>query len=301
MKLKPSLLLACLALAVWAVAAQAADSAAPSALESLRGCRATYNSPPRLPSGRVDLPRLLAELTELRANAYNWLVWHKPTDWEDLQTFLPQARAHKITVWVTLVPPSESPPHARAFSEPYRLDYERWAEEIARLSVREPNLVAWSIDDFCHNLAVFTPEKIKAMQARAHALSPRLAFVPCVYYKQATAAFATRYGALIDGLLFPYRSESTKAGLTDPARVVDEIAKIRAVLGRPGLPVILDIYATGHSTLGPSTADYVREVMERGHPAADGVMIYCHQDKQRAAEKYQTIKKLFNQWAAAKP
>ena len=33
-------------------------------------------------------------------------------------------------------PPSESPPsYGRQYSEPFRLDYARWAEEIARLSI----------------------------------------------------------------------------------------------------------------------------------------------------------------------
>ena len=31
-------------------------------------------------------------------------------------------------------PPSESPPHTRQYSEPFQLDYQRWAAEIARLS-----------------------------------------------------------------------------------------------------------------------------------------------------------------------
>lgn len=296
MKIKSLILGACLALAAWtADAAQAPDPAA------LRGCRATYDNAPRLPSSRVDLDRLLAELTELRVNCYNFLVWHQATDWDDLHAFLPRARDQKINVWVTLVPPSESPPKTSRYAEPFRLDYERWAEEIARLSVKEPNLVAWSIDDFCHNLKVYTPEKIAALRAKTRQINPRLAFVPCVYYRQATAAFAADYGKLVDGILFPYRSESGKAGLTDPARVAEEIAKIRSTLGRPNLPIILDIYATRHSSLGDSTPDYVREVMERGRTAADGVMIYCHQDKQRAAAKYQVIKALFNQWAGAKP
>lgn len=302
MKIKSCILGACLALAAWAGLVRAAGESAAPDPAALRGCRATYNGSPRLPGGRVDLDRLLAELAELRVNSYNFLVWHQASDWDDLRAFLPRARSQKLNVWVTLVPPSESPPKASRYSEPFRLDYDRWAEEIARLSVTEPNLVAWSIDDFCHNLKVFTPEKVAALRAKTRAINPRLAFVPCVYYRQATAAFAAGYGKLVDGILFPYRAESApKPNLTDPALVAGEIAKIRATLGRPELPVILDIYATRHSSLGDSTPDYVREVMERGRPAADGVMIYCHQDKQRAAAKYQVIKAQFNQWAGAKP
>jgi hypothetical protein len=38
--------------------------------------------------------------------------------------------------------------------------------------------------------------------------------------------------------------------------------------------------------------------MIAGHHAADGVMIYCHQDPEKNAEKYQIIKRLFGEWAS---
>ena len=56
-------------------------------------------------------------------------------------SILPTARS-------TPRPPSASPPlYGTLYSEPFRLDYERWAKEIAQLSVREKNLIAWSLDD----------------------------------------------------------------------------------------------------------------------------------------------------------
>ena len=109
--------------------AQAAD-AVPGAphRESLRNVFGTYNAAPRRADGRVDLAFLLEDLSAIGANTYNWLIWHAATDWDDLKAFLPQARERRIRVWVTLVPPSESPPHAKNYSEPFRLDYERWTE-----------------------------------------------------------------------------------------------------------------------------------------------------------------------------
>src|SRR5436190_1053985 len=141
----------------------AAPSSKPSVRsEKVRGTLGTYDGEPRLPNGRVDAQKLVSELTDLHANTYNWLIWHAKTDWEDLKLFLPQARKNQINVWVTLVPPSESPPKYGAnYSEPFRLDYARWAKEIAQLSVREKNLVAWSLDDFSSaNTDFFTPEKL---------------------------------------------------------------------------------------------------------------------------------------------
>ena len=90
-------------------------------VNNLRGSFGTYDAEPRQADGRVDVERLVAELTAIKANTYNFLVWRAATDWEDFKLFLPRAREHQIKVWVTLVPPSESPPHTGQFSEPFRL------------------------------------------------------------------------------------------------------------------------------------------------------------------------------------
>ena len=255
----------------------------------------TYDGEPRDQQGRVDIERLVGELSEMEANTYNWLIWHEETDWEDLKRFLPLARAKGIRVWVTLVPPSESPPHTHAYSEPFRLNYERWGEEIAKLSLAEPNLVAWSIDDFTHNLEVLNPRKMRKVLRHAHKINPRLAFVPCSYFPKITSSFISEYGNLIDGILFPYRHESSGANLTDPSLVPQEIKRIRSITG-VSVPIIVDVYATGHSSLGNSTPEYVREVMTLARKHADGVLVYCHQDKGKAPEKYEIISECFHKW-----
>jgi len=260
----------------------------------VRGAFGTYNSAPRGQDGRVNIDRLLSELVDLRANTYHWLIWHAATDWEDLQRFLPRARHKGIKVWVTLVPPSESPPRTKSFSEPFRLDYRRWAEEIARLSARESNLVAWSIDDFTHNLGFFTPDKMREILQAAHQINPKLAFVPCSYFPAVRKSFVERYRGLFDGLLFPYRHESAGANLTDASLVQQEVAMIRELVG-PEVPVILDVYASSHSSLGSSTPEYVEQVMTAGKQAADGVLIYCHQNPK--SPKYEVLKRLFQAWA----
>jgi hypothetical protein len=152
----------------------------------LRGCRGTYDNEPRLANGHVNCEKLLSELTEIRANTYNWLIWHKATDWEDLKNFLPLARKKKINVWVTIVPPTESSPNYQD-SEPFKQDYLKWAEEIGKLSAKEKNLIAWSIDDFMANAKTFTPEMLGKMLQHAHAANPKLAFVPCIYFSDVTA------------------------------------------------------------------------------------------------------------------
>jgi hypothetical protein len=258
-----------------------------------RNCAGTYSAAPRGADKRVDVPALLARLKELHADSYNWLVWGHDTDWDDLQLFLPKAREQGLRVWVTLVPPSESPPKTKAYAEPYRTDYDKWAVEIAKLSVKEPNLVAWSIDDFTHNLAFFTPAKTAAMLQAARAINPRLAFVPCSYFPAASKpGFAKNYGPMLDGVLFPYRNESRKANLTDADAVTTEVARLRELFG-PKVAIIVDVYSTAHSRLGPSTPEYVRTVMADAMKSADGIMVYCTPDPTREPEKFAVVKELY--------
>jgi len=259
----------------------------------LYGVLGTYGNPPRLDNGRVDNRRLLSELKDIHADIYHWLIYRGEFDWDDLKEFLPLARKAKIKVWVSLVPPTESKPISKWSSEPYGLDYQKWAVEIANLSIAEPNLVVWSIDDFVHNLKFYTPEYVNKMLSAARAINPKLAFIPCCYYKQITPTFVTNYKDLLNGILFPYRAESAGGNLQDATLVENEIATVRKLFDKPEFPVYIDIYATAHSRLGPSTPEYVKDVILAGRKYADGVMIYCHQDPVKAADKYQVIKKGF--------
>lgn len=259
----------------------------------IRGALGTYANPPRLENKRVDVHQLINELRDIHANTYNWLIWKNSTDWEDLKIFLPLARKAHIKVWVTVVPPTESKPITNYSSEPYCLDYERWASELATLSLAEPNLVAWSIDDFVHNLKFYSPQYVSKMTGAAHSINPRLAFIPCCYFTKITPLFITNYGHLLDGILFPYRAESVGANLQDATQVGNEIAKLREMFGNPDFPVFLDIYASGHSRLGPATPEYMNEVLIAARKNADGVLIYVHQDPVKSPAKYQIIKKGF--------
>lgn len=264
--------------------------------QQLRDTRATYSRPPRLENGRVDALRLIKELMDVHANTYSFCIHNAATDWDDLQLFLPLAAQHGIRVWGSVVPPSESPPRNKLYAEPFKLDYERWAVEFAKLSLRETNLVAWSIDDFSANQKFYNPDYLGKMLNAARVINPRLAFVPCCYFKAMVPAYVKAYEPLLDGFLFPYRHESGGANLTDPDLVVPEIQKIKSLTG-PAFPVILDVYATAHSRLGKSTPQYVRDVMTAGKTCADGVMVYCHQDPVQNPEKYQITKELFTAWS----
>jgi hypothetical protein len=259
----------------------------------VRGTRGTYSGEPRIghhKHGRIDVERLADEIEAVGANTYNFLIKRGEHDWEDLQAFLPLARERGIRVWVTVTCPSKQ----KRTSLPYGHDYERWAQEIASLSVREPNLVAWGMDDFSHNEEFFSREKLKGILATAHAINPELAFVPTIYYRKATrGAYVRQYRGLFDAVLFPYRAESSGQGnLDDATRVREEIAEIREQFG-DGVPIVLDVYASRHSKMGDSTPEYVGQVMQAGRRHADGVMVFRHQEPGTA--KWEVVSTSFSE------
>lgn len=172
----------------------------PTRAAAARRHLADYDAEPRLPNKRVDVDRLTARLQELGATTYYWLIHHAKTDWDDLNLFLPKAREAGIDVWVYLVPPSEDAAHM----EPFRLDYPRWAEEIARLSVEQPNLTAWVIDDFYANHKLFTPAYLRQMRERSQPINPRLAFLPLMYFGEMRESFLNDYRNVIDGVVVAY-------------------------------------------------------------------------------------------------
>ena len=279
------LLFCCLLLGVVGCATKTSDQrSAEKRVANIRGALGTYGNPPRKQSRHVDIDRLLAELKEINANTYHWLQ-RTDADWQDFKEFLPRARRQNLKVWITLLPPSEPPP-----SQPFQLDFIKWAEEIATLSKTNLNLVAWSIDDFPYNLKQFTPEYVKTMVGHAHAINPSLAFVPCCYFRQLTPKFVANYKESLDGVLFPYRADSAGGNLTDPTLVETEVTKLRELFGQ-NYPIILDVYATAHSRLGPSAPEYVEEVIRHGNKSCDGVLIYCHQDPKKNADKYLVLKR----------
>lgn len=259
----------------------------------VRGTRGTYSGEPRIghhKRGRIDVARLADELEAVGANTYNFLIKRSEHDWDDLQAFLPLARERGIKVWVTLTCPSKQ----KRMSMPYGHDYERWAEEIANLSVREPNLVAWGMDDFSHNEEFFTRDRMERILATASAINPELAFVPTVYYRKAMQRqYVRQYRGLFDAVLFPYRAESSGSkNLQDAERVQGEIADLREQFG-DRVPIVLDVYASRHSQMGDSTPEYVEQVMQAGRRHADGVMVFRHQEPGTA--KWEVVSTSFNE------
>src|ERR1035438_1241095 len=112
-----------------------------------------------------------------------------PNDWTDLISFLPNAKMAGISVWGSLLPPSQSPPICPTcnYSEPYRLDFIRWAKEIANLSLRYSNLTGYALEDFQENLNLgyIRQTYIDSMIVTSKSINTRLQFIttlPNIYY-----------------------------------------------------------------------------------------------------------------------
>jgi hypothetical protein len=289
----------CAFMAACSFSAPAEDLAARARSQPLRGSLCTYAAPPCLEDGRVDVERLVAELVELHANTYRWVFRPGETNLQDFRKFLPLARAHKVRAWVTVNPPSERQPKDNRPLERRLAEYEQWGSDFARLSLVETNFVAWSIDDFVWNLKFFTPEATRKIVAAARQVNPRFAFLPCCYFKAATAGFVKKYGPLCDGVILPYRDESGGANLTNSAHVEAEVKSLREKFG-PSCPIIVGVYASRHSKLGVSAPDYVERVMRAARPCADGVSVYRHPNRASDPEKYEIVKRLYTDWFASR-
>ena len=156
----------------------------------------------------VDNALMVQRLKDLGANTYMWLVWHNANDWEDLKAFLPLAKQAGISVWAYLCPQSESTLQDPGwpYSEPFRLDFVKWAQEIAKLSLQNDNLIGYVIDDFWGNVFPdrFSPEYIKRMVAAGKAVNPKLRFYPLMYFPEIGPHFLETVAPLVDGVVAAY-------------------------------------------------------------------------------------------------
>ncbi|MCX6621958.1 MAG: hypothetical protein NTY38_12965 [Acidobacteria bacterium] len=210
----------------------------------------------------LDTPRTIARLKELQANTFLYLIWRHAYDWDDLRReFLPAAQKAGINVWIYLVPPSECTP---ACSLPFGKDYLLWAAEAAKLSLQFPNLKAWAIDDFTHNLDLFTPAYLQAIEDAMHAVNPEMAFLPLVYWPRLTPEFVDAYAPRSDGFIMAYRDDPYR-NTQITATLNKQVEAVSAMLARHGKPLMLMIYSSALSDAPVLPAPgYVEELVRGG-------------------------------------
>lgn len=264
-----------------------ADAASAARQAALRGAWGTYDRAPyvahkvesMLPEPRMDIDRLIKELVDLHVNTYCFLIWHHAVDWVELHRFLPEARKHGIQVWVYLTPPTEQPPlfNGYGYSEPFGTDYLRWARELARLSLEEPNLTAWCIDDFAvaGNLKLFTPDYIRKMVTAARQINPKLAFMPCIYNMSEDGKSLKAYAGLFDGILLCHNLQDENKPMAEHRAWMQQNVKLcKEYLGK-ACPVISFQFVMFWSMSDPSP-EHTRNLLTMSRDLADGCLAYLH-------------------------
>ncbi len=188
---------------------------------------ADYASEPRETAVRedgyqhVDSPLLVDQLLALNVNTYAFLIWHSPSDLDDLSEYLALAEPAGIDTWAYLVPPSE----ITTSYPPFELDYVAWADAIGQVAAAYPSVQAIAMDDFFSDTDLFTGPYICEMMAAAQAYAPHLKFYAVTYYPWVMNNMASADDrTCIDGLIFPYMDLDSNAELRAQ---IDAIAGLR--------------------------------------------------------------------------
>ncbi len=215
----------------------------------------------------VDTPASIAALKALHANMHFYLMRNQ-MDWDDMsKEFLPAAAEAGIDVFPYLVPPTECPDPCKL---PFGADYPQIAIEIAKLSLRYPNLKGLAIDDFVYNVKLYTPEYVAHLRNAAREINPKFKFYPLLYWRSMQPAFLDKYAASIDGVIFAYRDEPT-INTTRNGSLRAQLDATEAMMRERSKDLVLMIYAAplGHIPLPPG-ADYVRDCLAMGLADARG-------------------------------
>ncbi|MFB3897632.1 MAG: hypothetical protein ACE14V_15170 [bacterium] len=262
-----------------------------------RGIISAYAGMLYTPEGEVDIKSTLARLEDLGVNAYTYLIWQKSEkELAALPAFCDQAAKLGIEIWVYLVPPSEAPLNQQAQIAdrkypPFDMDYQKWAEAIAQISVTHPNLTLWMIDDFDANLDYFTLDYVKQMYETSKQLNPKLLVGYCVYHNRLKKYVDAGYMPYTDALLWGYQDGYwlyPDAGIS-PATLPAEINEYYQVC--KDKPIIPGIYFSRHSSWPKDrpTLNYLLQAMNIAYDQAGIVWVYTTPSPE--SPKYNLVKK----------
>nr|MDO8113397.1 hypothetical protein [Candidatus Sigynarchaeota archaeon] len=243
-----------------------------------------------LPGGppyHFNITTLVKHCEALGINCFHFLIFNYTTEWPDFQDFIIAAEqsaillARNFTTWLYLLPPSETDGTGYA---PIGRDYIQWMNVSAQFSKLHPIFTAVLMDDFmagADNRNLFTGAYLQQMRDAADAYDPSLAFVGCNYWDEVNPSLqpeiwnvAVQIGPYLDGILYPYVDASSHAwNLIHTDSMCTEIARVKEIY--PGIPVILDIYASGPTMIQEKpNATYVGTLMDSARTCCDGMALY---------------------------
>ncbi|MBC7328117.1 LamG domain-containing protein [bacterium] len=221
-----------------------------------RGIISAYSGMRYKPDGTPDIETMISLLKDLGVNCYTYLIAYRSLqELPALGDFCQRAMKEGIEVWAYLVPPTEAPKDY----PPFGLDYLKWAEAIAKISLEHPNLTLWMIDDFDANLSFFTLAYTQQIYETSKRINPNLLFGVCVYHENLADFIHKGYLAYCDAILWGYQHNSSlypDCGLfanTLPTEINDYLKT-----GKIAIPCI---YFTPHSSwpLGRPIREYLEE------------------------------------------
>ncbi|HZW38235.1 MAG TPA: hypothetical protein VFF33_02955, partial [Ignavibacteriaceae bacterium] len=124
-------------------------------------------------------PRMNNQKDLLFSSPSEWIICG-PNSWEELKNYLPEAKMSGVTIKVVILPPFQSTNICTegSYSEPFQNNYIRWAQEIAKLSLRYSNIVQYEIYQLRENLNLGYLRRayIDSMIVAGKTLNPKLQF-----------------------------------------------------------------------------------------------------------------------------
>ncbi len=247
--------------------------------------------------GKPRIKEMISRLEDLGVNCYSYLIdSHSQAELDALPEFCKLASKAHIEVWVVLVPPTEEP-GLRRESEggvrypPHGLDYQKWAEAIAKISRRHDNLTLLMIDDFLYNINHFTPGYVKKVYAILKRENQNLLFGVTIYENQLHRKNEIRpYLPYINAVEWGYQH---KAGLSPNYGISAESlpGNIRD-FGKmfPKALLIPCIYFTPHSSWSrKATPSYLENAMAIAFRQAGIILVF--RTPYRGTANYDLVKK----------
>lgn len=238
--------------------------AARKSFHALGDAPCSWNVPVERPDHTLDAA---ATIRLLQANHFTCYVQpieeHSPMAYQDFLDLLPAAQEAGIDIWAVLLPRHEG------FSPPYREDFPRWMQELAKLSLKYQVLRGVNIDDTDAggNDQTFTHPYLCELRRTARSVNPKLLFVPTIY--DLDREEADRYAGCVDGVWLWWTNLEQNNGLRAYLRDARGVARHR-------FPVYAGVYAhstSWHKQGGPKPG-ILKSALDLACQYADGAIVW---------------------------
>lgn len=192
----------------------------------------------------------------LNADAITYIMSY--FGYENLENFLNET---KLEVWCVLDPVG---------NEPFGNDFEAWAEYFANISLKYPNLKAFTIDDLHpYQPPFFTPGYIKRIMQAKNRINPNLRFIPTLYFDSGDELkfFRNRYKEVFtDGTFMWYWASYW--GTPDLKELENYVKEAKELVN---VPVIVGIYPIARNKFYNTT--FLKEMLETAMQL-DGIALF---------------------------